>query len=131
MKYIDNPNTKCNCSNPRHHAKWLLNKSGIKQSIARIIKTKDIGALTKDAYDFVINMSGFIAHYNHNGFMSEYNNVADFVRDLQNSSDTQRPDYYTKDGFFSKGEQAEYYADKTEILQFIAEIAFLVADFHF
>ena len=102
--------------------KWYINKKGIKASIKNVIEKKDITKLTSDAYKFVMNISGFIAHYNIHGFMQEYENVADLVINLKNSSDIKRPDYYTKDSFFSGGDQAEYYADKTEILQFIADL---------
>jgi len=102
--------------------KWTINKEGIKKSLRAVIEKKDITKLTKDAYNFTMNLSGFIAHYNQGGFMQEYQNTADLVRDLQNSSDIARPDYYTKDSFFSKGDQSEYYADKTEILFFLKEL---------
>lgn len=102
--------------------KWKINKNGIKKSIESVIKSKDIEKLSKDTYDFTMNLGGFIAHYDINGFKWEYTNTADFVRDLQNSSDIKRPDYYINDRFFSEGEQSEYYADKSEILRFIADI---------
>lgn len=75
--------------------KWNLNKRGIISSLKRVIKSKDINNLTSDAYKFVMNMSGFIAHYDIHGFRSEYANVADLVSDLQRSSETQ-PYMYTK-----------------------------------
>lgn len=102
--------------------KWTINKNGIKKSLEAVITKRDITKLTKEAYNFTMNLSGFIAHYNHNGFMQEYENTADLVRDLQNSSDISRPDYYIQDRFFSQGEQAEYYADKSEILHFIKDL---------
>ncbi|MGI9142569.1 MAG: hypothetical protein ACR2IJ_05215, partial [Fluviibacter sp.] len=74
--------------------KWTINKKGIINSVEKVITKKDIKHLTKDAYSFVSCMSGFIAHYNHYGFMEHYENVADFVNDLKWSSDTLRPDYY-------------------------------------
>lgn len=101
---------------------WEINEKGIKSSIERVIKTKDITKLTKSAYKFVMNMSGFIAHYNHEGFMDYYSNVNDFINDLKWSSDTLRPDYYITDRYFSEGEQSEYYASKTRILQHIASL---------
>jgi hypothetical protein len=102
--------------------KWTINKEGIKKSLRAVIEKKDITKLTKDAYNFTMNLSGFIAHYNHGGFMQEYQNTADLVRDLQNSSDITRPDYYTSDRHFSEGDQKEYYADKSEILNYIKEL---------
>lgn len=102
--------------------KWAINKKGIMASLEQVIKKKDINKLTKDAYNFTMNMSGFIAHYNQGGFMDNYSNVADLVNDLKRSSDLVRPDYYKTDRYFSEGEQKEYYADKSEILRFIKSL---------
>ncbi len=88
-----------------------------------VLKTGDIEKLTKDCYNFTMNISGFIAHYNHYGFMDNYRNVADLIAGLENSSDISRPDYYTKDRFFSEGDQAEYYASKARILTAFGELA--------
>lgn len=122
MKYIKNENTKCKCSNSKHHALWILNKQSIIKSIEKVITTKDIDNLTKDAYDFVMNMSGFIAHYDINGFKSNYENTADLVRDLQDSADLADHNRYTTDSYFSEGEQKLYYADKAEVLKAIKDI---------
>lgn len=119
MKYIKNPNTKCTCSNPKHHATWVLNVKGIARSIEAVLKSGDSEKLTKDAYGFVYNMSGFIAHYDINGFRSTYSNTADLLRDLARSSDTTDADRYVRDGYFAKGEQGAYYAQKTELLKII------------
>ena len=122
MKYKNNPNTKCKCSNPKHHALWILDKQNIIKSIEEVIKTKNIDNLTKDTYDFVNALSGFIAHYNINGFKTHYENTADFVKDLQNSADLSNYNRYITDSFFSKNEQKQYYADKREILKNIKEL---------
>lgn len=122
MKYIKNPNTKCTCSNPRHHAKWVLNVKGIARSIEAVLKTGDSCKLTKDAYDFVHNMSGFIAHFDINGFKATYSNTALLLSDLKDSSDTQDPERYIRDVYFSEGEQSSYYAQKTELLKIIKEL---------
>ena len=102
--------------------KWNINENSIKKSLQSVIKTKDIQKLSKDAYAFTMNLSGFIAHYNIEGFKSEYENVADLVRDLKNSSDIQDSNRYKRDSYFSEGEQKEYYASKSNILEFIAEL---------
>jgi len=102
--------------------KWKTNKSGIIKSIEKVVKTKNIDNLSMEAYQFINIASGFIAHYDINGFKYEYQNVADFVRDLQNSMDVKNPSRYLEDPYFSKGDQKEYYADKGEILKFIAEL---------
>lgn len=82
--------------------KCYLNKNGIKNSIKTVITKKDISKLTQDAYRFTHNISGFIAHYDINGFMHEYQNTADLVKDLQNSSDIKNSDRYITDRFFLK-----------------------------
>jgi len=102
--------------------KWKTNKSGIIKSIEKVVKTKNIDNLSMEAYQFINIASGFIAHYDINGFKYEYQNVADFVRDLQNSMDVKNPSRYLEDPYFSKGDQKEYYANKGEILKFIAEL---------
>lgn len=109
--------TKCTCSNPRHHAKWTLNVSGITKSIENVLKTGDIEKLTKAAYDFVMNIEGFIAHYDHNGFKATYSNVEDLRSQLLESSDVTDNERYVRDSSFSEGEQKDYYAQKRQILQ--------------
>src|SRR3990167_2794577 len=59
--------------------------ASILRSIERILKHNDMNHLTKDAYDFVNIMGGFIAHYDINGFIAHYSDVRDFVKDLQDS----------------------------------------------
>lgn len=122
MKYEKNPDTKCTCSNSKHHAKWILNEAGIIRSIENVLKNSNMSKLTKDAYKLVMNMSGFIAHYSHAGFMDYYSNVEDFRRDLQASNDTQDYARYTTDTAFSEGEQKEYYAQQARVLKAIGEL---------
>ena len=122
MKYKPNPNTKCTCSNSKHHAFWVLNEKGIVKSIENVLKTGDIEKLTKDAYDFVLNLSGFIAHYSYAGFKDYYQNVADFRNDLEESADTHDYIRYIRDPHFGVGEQKEYYAQKAKILEQIATL---------
>lgn len=48
-------------------------------SIRKVLATKDIDALTHDAYVFIITHAPYIAHYDHNGFKSTFrNNLGDF-----------------------------------------------------
>lgn len=102
--------------------KWKINKSGIIRSLKSVIKNKDITKLTKDAYNFTMNISGFIAHYNHQGFMSNYENVADLVEDLKRSSDISNAERYINDRWFSENEQKEWYRAKSEILMAIRDM---------
>mgnify|MGYP001583707660 CR=1 FL=1 len=122
MKYEINPSTKCTCSNPKHHAKWILNETGILRSIEQVLNTANIEKLTKDAYNLIMNMSGFIAHYNYNGFISYYSNVEDLRHDLEHSSNVSDYKRYITDKYFSEGEQSEYYAQESRIYKAIGEL---------
>lgn len=44
-------------------------------SFRKVFQTGDISHLTKSAYNFIYQASGFIAHYNLYGFRDEYANV--------------------------------------------------------
>ena len=122
MKYIKNPDSKCTCSNPKHHAQWVLNEKGILKSVEAVLKSGDSSQLTKDAYNFLYNMSGFIAHYDINGFIAHYKNTEDLRMDILNSSDINDTRFVT-DPYFSKGEQAGYYAQKYRIGIALGELA--------
>jgi hypothetical protein len=123
MKYINNPATKCTCDNPQHHALWILNKKGIISSFQKILKSNDINNLSKDAYQFIMGLSGFIAHYDINGFMSNYQDLRTFIVDILNSSDITDADRYITDNYFSENEQKQYYADKAELCKELCRIA--------
>lgn len=94
---------------------WRINEAGIIKSMEAVIKSGDIKKLTKDCYNFTMNLSGFIAHYDLYGFMDQYRDTADLIRDLKNSSDLKRPDYYNDPCFMDK--QKEYYEAKIRILK--------------
>lgn len=100
--------------------KWKINEKGIIKSMDAVLKSGDISKLTKDCYNFTMNVSGFIAHYNHQGFMDTYSNTKDLLDDLERSSDLARPEYYME-AFFQK-EQAEYYQAKSRILKAFSEM---------
>ena len=51
-------------------------------SVRKVLQTGDIEYLTKQAYDFIMLSSGFIAHYNLYGFMEEYRDVEKLRREL-------------------------------------------------
>ena len=94
---------------------WKINEAGIIKSMEAVIKSGDIEKLTKDCYNFTMNLSGFIAHYNLYGFMDQYRDTADLIRDLRNSMDIKRPEYYLDQCFLKK--QPEYYQAKVRILK--------------
>jgi len=53
--------------------------AAIARSIERCFRLGSMDHLTLDAYNFVINMDGFIAHYNINGFRAYYSDLRDFA----------------------------------------------------
>jgi len=97
--------------------KWKeLNTKAIINNLNLVFKTKNIEKLNKPTYEFVMNLSGFIAHYDIYGFREHYRDLRDFIKDLENSSDVLNPEYYLGD-FFQKDEQKDYYKSKTETLR--------------
>ena len=122
MKYEKNPLTKCNCANSRHHAKWILNEKGILKSVEKILRTGDIEYLTKDSYEFISGLSGFIAHYSLGGFKGYYYDVRRLWHDFLKSSDIINPNRYIRDDYFKTNEQREYYAAKSRIPSGIARL---------
>jgi len=96
--------------------KWKLKGDAIIKNIDIVLKTRDIEKLSNTAYEFVRNISGFIAHYDINGFKCEYSNVDDLERGIRESIDTREPNRYIDKGYFSECEQSEYYAEKSRIL---------------
>lgn len=108
--------------------KWVLKTASILRSIERVFRTQEIDNLTTDAYKFVMNLSGFIAHYDVNGFRSYYHNVADLLSDLDCSLDVMQAERYIKDSFFAESVQSEYYASKYECLVAIKELIPLYRD---
>ena len=65
---------------------WPFPDSEVKNilmSVKRIFQHKDMKYMTKGAYVFIMNLSGFIAHYDINGFREEYGEDMDrFAKDL-------------------------------------------------
>lgn len=116
MKYIKNPNSKCNCSNWKHHATWVLNVDGIEKSVKTVIKSGSMDKLTKDAYQFINGLSGFIAHYDIHGFKAYYqDDIGSFYNDLRRSADLRDFNRYVSDSFFVESEQNRYYAQKADL----------------
>jgi hypothetical protein len=104
--------------------KWATIKTNsIINNLKKIIKTNDIDHLTKSSYNFFYLLSGFIAHYDLQGFKGYYNNVTNFLNDLKNSSDIKNPNYYIDDKFFQKDDYSkDYYTSKSETLQAIKNL---------
>lgn len=103
--------------------KWKpLNTKAILHNIKQVITTGNINKLNKQTYNFIMNLSGFIAHYNIEGFKGYYNNTNDLIKDLTKSTDTINPEYYITDFFIQKEEQKDYYISKAETLKQIKKL---------
>ena len=59
-------------------------ENAIIKSVVDCIEKNNIELLTKKAYNFVMLSSGFIAHYNHEGFKYHYENVRSLRADIIN-----------------------------------------------
>lgn len=97
--------------------------SKVSNNIELVFKTNDIKELTRTAYEFVSNMSGFIAHYNLYGFQDEYKDVGNLLTDITTSMDISQKERYINDTFFNNpnktiGNQTykDYYRQKYETL---------------
>lgn len=98
------------------------NTKAILRSVDRVFKTKNIDNLTLDAYRFLMNMSGFIAHYDINGFKHYYSKTSDLANDILNSSDSARPAYWISD-FFVKSYGMAYCVSKMDTISGVAALA--------
>jgi hypothetical protein len=58
------------------------NKESIISNINKIFRTGDINYLSKQTYHFLITYTGFIAHYDINGFKSTYQDVDRFAMSI-------------------------------------------------
>lgn len=59
------------------------NSNRIISNVKKVLKTRDMNDLSKQAYDFLYQQSGFIAHYNHYGFIEYYkDNIEQFILDM-------------------------------------------------
>jgi len=64
-----------------------MNKDIILKDLERIFKAKDINKLTLKGYNELNLMSGFIAHYDINGFKAYYSDLRDLINSLKDSLD--------------------------------------------
>ena len=76
-----------------------LNSKAIISNIELIFKNKDINKLNKPTYNFVMNLGGFIAHYDLNGFQYHYEDLRQFAEDLLNSCSKNDANYQLDDDF--------------------------------
>lgn len=97
------------------------NQKAICNNLKLVFKSNDINKLNNPTYKFVMNMSGFIAHYDLYGFRAEYENrLDDFAVELITGASN--PEYWSTKWFIDQyGE--EYCQAKTNTLIEIAQIA--------
>ena len=82
----------------------------IAADVNKVLKTGNIDELSKRAYNFLYLCSGFIAHYDINGFKAHYEDVNDLKRNLEANY---RANMFTN---FREGEEnAAYYHSKAEV----------------
>jgi len=98
--------------------KWkCLNTKAIISNLNLVFKTRNISKLNKPTYKFIMDLGGFIAHYDLYGFRSYYSDLRDLIRDLEKSTDVLNPEYYLSDFFQKREESKDYYKSKTETLK--------------
>lgn len=111
--------------------KWAaVPTSKIIKNLELIFRENDTAKMKRATYNFLYLMSGFIAHYDINGFISYYSDVRDLLNDILRSSDIARPDYY-REGFFTgegKELQRDYYISKAETYKQLKPLAEKWAD---
>jgi len=70
--------------------KWSFPKrkvARIRKNVRQVINRCDMELLSKESYDFLMMHCGFIAHYNHLGFVDHYRGkMSEFVRMLSGKS---------------------------------------------
>lgn len=91
-------------------------------SVERVFKARDIDKLTGPAYKALMNMSGFIAHYDINGFKHRYQNTSELAEAILNSMDAIRPNYW-REGHFVQNYGKEYCDSKADLYAGLATLA--------
>ena len=92
--------------------------SGIYRSFTRIFKHGDMKNLTKNAYNFIMLSSGFIAHYNIHGFRETYEDVGHFASKILSNQQ-----YNQWDNFRPGERDYEYNMQKKFIYNDICNLA--------
>jgi len=95
------------------------NNRAIIKNIENVYKTMDIERLTQASYTFLHLLSGFIAHYDINGFKYYYQDLRLLTKDILESDQP----YYLQDAYFIESLGQEYCASHDNILIAIKEIA--------
>lgn len=88
----------------------------ILKSLKQVFEGADMRYLTNDAYKFIINYCGFIAHYSLHGFRAYYGEKLDeLVEQISTCNNDHREfDRYTRDKWFTQQYGEEYCKSITE-----------------
>lgn len=62
-----------------HNVKAILN------NVEKVFKTNNIDLLSKPAYSFIMNIHGFIAHYDLSEFKQYYSDLRELITELDNA----------------------------------------------
>jgi len=90
----------------------------ILKSIREVFEYNNIGYLTRSAYSYLYLCSGFIAHYNREGFQDHYERVETLRDDLFNNEPMNQ-----WRNFLPEDKDYEYMAQKRNIYNQIVAIA--------
>ena len=69
------------------------NSKAILNNIELVLKTGNIEKLNNPTYRFIMNMSGFIAHYDLYGFQATYADVSELGQEMLDSVNAYTPEY--------------------------------------
>ena len=99
-----------------------VNSKAIISNIGQIFKTNDITKLNKPTYEFVMNLSGFIAHYNLYGFQENYSDLRSFADDLLSACTEGTADREANDSDFNRWYGHAYCQSKADAINGIREV---------
>jgi hypothetical protein len=98
-----------------------INTQTVLRNLGAVLRTRDIAKLSRTGYTFLSLMSGFIAHYDLQGFRAYYANVDDLALDIAESCDLAGAERYITDSLFTS-KDAAYYRSKYETLAGLREL---------
>lgn len=98
-----------------------LNSKAIINNIELIFKSNDITKLNKPTYNFVMNLGGFIAHYDLYGFQANYEDLRQFASDLLDAC-TENDANYKLDSDFIKWYGKAYCQSEADAINGIREV---------
>lgn len=100
------------------HILTPYNSRAILNNLELVFKTNDITKLNKPTYNFVMLMSGFIAHYDLRGFQSYYQDVSQFIGDILSSVESYTPDI----GYETESYGADYANSKHAVYEVLPSL---------